>query len=85
MTSLTRFTCEDAFRRLDDYLDRELAPDEMQLVHEHLHICAACAQEFNFEASVISGVKRKLRQIDLPDDLQSRVLAGLEREKTPGS
>jgi anti-sigma factor (TIGR02949 family) len=84
MTSLTRYTCEETFRRLDDYLDRELGREEMDLVHEHLETCAVCAQEFGFEASVINNVKRKLRQIDLPEDLQARLLAGLEREKTPG-
>jgi anti-sigma factor (TIGR02949 family) len=80
MTTLNRFTCEEAFRRIDDYLDRELQPSEMRLVQEHLEICEGCAREFRFEASVISGVKRKLRQIELPGDLQARVLAALERE-----
>ncbi|HYU14490.1 MAG TPA: zf-HC2 domain-containing protein [Candidatus Acidoferrum sp.] len=77
MSALSRFTCEETFRRLDDYLDRELTADEMRLVGEHLEICAACASEFNFEESVLTGVKRKLRQLDLPDDLQARVAAAL--------
>ena len=29
MTHLSRYTCEEAFRRLDDYLDRELSEQEM--------------------------------------------------------
>jgi len=49
----------------------------MTLVHEHLDICAGCAREFNFEASVLRGVREKLRQIDLPDSLQARILAAL--------
>jgi len=77
MTPLNRYTCEEAFRRLDDYLDRELSAEEMTLVHEHLDICAGCAREFNFEASVLRGVREKLRQIDLPDSLQARILAAL--------
>ena len=77
MTLLNRYTCEEAFRRLDDYLDRELSAEEMTLVHEHLDICAGCAREFNFEASVLRGVREKLRQIDLPDSLQARILAAL--------
>ena len=77
MTHLDRYTCEEAFRRLDDYLDRELSAEEMTLVHEHLDICAGCAREFNFEASVLRGVREKLRQIDLPDSLQARILAAL--------
>lgn len=77
MTPLSRYTCEEAFRRLDDYLDRELSAEEMTLVHEHLDICAGCAREFNFEASVLRGVREKLRQIELPDSLQARILAAL--------
>ena len=56
MTHLSRYTCEEAFRRLDDYLDRELSAEEMTLVREHLEICAGCAREFNFEESVLRGV-----------------------------
>jgi anti-sigma factor (TIGR02949 family) len=80
MRPLTRFTCEEAFRRLDDFLDRELSAPEMQLVGEHLEICAGCAREFGFEASVLRGVRAKLAQIavELPPDLQARVLQALD-------
>jgi anti-sigma factor (TIGR02949 family) len=78
MKELSRFTCEEAFRRLDDYLDRELSAQETELVREHLEICAGCAREFGFEESVLRGVRTRLRQIDLPADLQSRVLRALE-------
>ena len=81
MTHLSRYTCEEAFRRLDDYLDRELSAEEMTLVHEHLDICAGCAREFNFEASVLRGVREKFRQIDLPDSLQARILAALGKAR----
>jgi anti-sigma factor (TIGR02949 family) len=81
MTHLSRYTCEEAFRRLDDYLDRELSAEEMTLVHEHLEICAGCAREFNFEASLLNGVREKLRQIELPPSLQSRILTALENER----
>ena len=82
MRALTRFTCEEAFRRLDDYLDRELSAREMELVREHLEICAGCAREFEFEASVLRGVRGKLRQLDVPADLQARILLALEAEGT---
>ena len=77
MTHLSRYTCEEAFRRLDDFLDRELTPEETVLVQEHLEVCAGCAREFNFEMSVLRGVRDKLRQIDLPESLQSRILTVL--------
>ena len=67
-------TCEEAFRRLDDYLDRRLSREERLLVEEHLRVCEACTREFIFEASVLDGVKRKLRQVAAPPDLLARVL-----------
>ena len=81
MTRLDRYTCEEAFRRLDDFLDRELSPVEMTLVQEHLEICAGCASEFAFEASLLRGVRDKLRDVELPPELQARVLGALDRER----
>jgi anti-sigma factor (TIGR02949 family) len=76
---LDRVTCESAFRRLDDFLDRQLSADEMRLVEEHLHICEACTREFSFEASVLAGVRRKLRSIAAPPDLLARISVELAR------
>ena len=81
MTHFNRYTCEEAFRRLDDYLDRELSSEETVLVREHLEICVGCAREFNFEASVLRGVREKLRQIDVPESLQARILSVLDKQR----
>jgi anti-sigma factor (TIGR02949 family) len=72
-----RRTCEEAFRRLDDFLDRRLSLEETTLVEEHLRVCEACTREFTFESSVLAGVKRNLRQLTAPPDLLARVLARL--------
>jgi anti-sigma factor (TIGR02949 family) len=77
MSRLERTNCEEAFRLLDDFLDRRLSADEMRIIQEHLEICAWCTREFNFEASVLHGLKRKLRQIEAPPELLSRVLSQL--------
>jgi len=81
--SLNRNTCEEAFRRLDDFLDRRLSPEETRLVNEHLQICAACTREFSFESSVLNGVRRKLRHLEAPADLLGRVLSQLQRPARP--
>lgn len=78
---LNRHTCEEAFRRLDDYLDRRLSADEVRKIEEHLHICDACTREFTFEASVLDGVKHKLRHLAAPPDLLTRILAQLATPK----
>jgi anti-sigma factor (TIGR02949 family) len=81
MSHFSRYTCEEAFRRLDDYLDRELSAEETTMVHEHLEICAGCAREFTFEESVLRGVRSKLRQIELPESLQARILSVLNKQR----
>ncbi len=75
MSAVDRYTCEEVFRRLNDYLDRELSPAEMELVKEHLATCAQCASEHAFEASVLQELKSKLRRIDLPRSLVDKVEA----------
>jgi mycothiol system anti-sigma-R factor len=83
---MTRYTCEETFRRLDDYLDRELSDLEMQRVRQHLETCAACAGEFAFEASVLSEVRSKLQRISAPPELLTKVstLLAAERQKESG-
>ena len=72
---LNRHTCEEAFRHLDDYLDRRLSPDDLRQIEEHLRMCDACTREFAFEQSVLEGVKHKLRHLPAPSDLLTRILA----------
>jgi anti-sigma factor (TIGR02949 family) len=79
-----RYTCEEMLRRLDDYLDRELTPDEIRCVEEHLETCDACAREFGFEASVIRVVRAKLRPVDMPATLLDRVAMTLARARAEG-
>jgi anti-sigma factor (TIGR02949 family) len=79
VTQLSRTNCEEAFRLLDDFLDRRLTPEEQKTIEEHLEICAWCAREFNYETSVLHGLKRKLRQLDAPEGLLSRILSQLPR------
>ncbi len=81
MTEPHRFTCDDVFRRLDDYLDRELSEAEMRLVAEHLDTCAQCAQEHRFEARVLDSIKGKLGKIKAPDLLLKRISKVLDDER----
>lgn len=79
----SRFTCEEVFARLDAFLDRELAPEELRLVEEHLETCAACASEHRFEYQVLDGVRSKLRRIAVPENLRAAILAELARKANP--
>ena len=81
MAQIDRYTCEETIRRLDDYLDRELTPHEMQLVKDHLEVCALCASEYAFEASALERLRDKLQHIPAPADLMTRVSRALERAR----
>ncbi len=75
-----RFTCEEVFERLDDYLDRELTAAEMRMVREHLETCAACASEHRFELGVLDDVRDKLRRLAVPEDLMAKISARIAAE-----
>lgn len=70
--------CREAFNRLDDYLDRELTPEEMAIVKKHLECCAHCADEFKFEEAVIKSLRDKLSRVDVPCDLLQKIAAALD-------
>lgn len=72
-----RATCEEAFRRLDDYLDRELSPGERARVEEHLEFCEMCASEYRFEASFLVQVRAKIGRLQTPPDVRGRLLGRL--------
>jgi len=66
-------TCRQAFDRLEDFLDRELAAEEAILVRAHLEVCAQCAAEFHFEQRLLDGVRARLARIQVPADLAERI------------
>lgn len=81
MTRPSELTCQETFERLADYVDRELAAEELNLVDEHLALCDACAREYAFETSVLEALKDRLRRIAAPPDLVQRVCQALERAR----
>ncbi|HET6342894.1 MAG TPA: zf-HC2 domain-containing protein [Gemmatimonadota bacterium] len=82
----SRYTCEQVFRRLNDYVDRELSAEEIARVEEHLDDCAECAHEYAFEMTFLREIKSSLRRITMPDTLRAKVrrlLDSLESGEEP--
>lgn len=77
---MNRLSCAQAFERLDDYVDRELAPADVAAVEAHLETCARCAGEFTLEREVLESLRTKLRRIAAPRDLLARISARLRQE-----
>lgn len=79
MGTLDRYTCEQVFRLLDDYVDRELGAEEVRRVEEHLATCVQCADEYEFEVTLLGGLKEKIRRMDVPESAVEKVRAALRR------
>ena len=77
MSEPGRYSCEEVFRQLDDYVDRELGSDEISRVQGHLEDCVACAMKYDFEESFIREVRKKIARIEAPPDLMERISVAL--------
>lgn len=75
------YDCREAFRRIHDYVDRELTPDELEKVRAHLEVCAVCAREFRFEAQVIDEFRVQLRRVGVPAEFKSNLLSSLRERR----
>jgi anti-sigma factor (TIGR02949 family) len=84
MRRIDRYSCQETFSRLNDYLDRELSPEEMRLVEEHLSVCAYCVLEFAFEANVLREVRARVQSIQAPEGLMSKVMGALAQARAEG-
>ena len=84
MRQLDRYSCEEVFRRFDDYLDRELTAEEIELVEEHMAVCERCAREYRFEESVLRNVRAKLHRLAALPDLLGRISRALSEVKASG-
>ena len=67
-------------QRLDEYLDRRLAPRERLEVEAHLDRCLGCARRFRFEGTLLGLIRERLRRIEIPHDLPDKVTRRLAVE-----
>ena len=71
-------SCREAFAKLDDFLSRELTPEEIAMVEAHLCKCVECAEHFQFEGRMLICIKRKIEMIAMPPELAERVKKALD-------
>ena len=76
------YGCRQAMERLEDYVDRELAPDETKKVAQHLKICHECARKFKFEQDLVEGLRAKVDSSGPTElgALKERIGSSLEQE-----
>lgn len=74
------YSCEEAIKRLNDYLDHELSEAERVVVLKHLEICKPCLGRFTFEQTLVISLRQKLTRLRAPDSLREK-LHGLLRSQ----
>ena len=64
--------CEEALRRLADYLNRELEPQEHDAVEQHVDLCRSCFSRAEFER-LLKERLTDLGREEAPPHVQSRI------------
>jgi len=65
--------CEEVLRRLWEYLDHELAPEEAGAVRAHLGQCGCCYQDFCCDRAFLELLARQRARCSAPPALVARV------------
>jgi mycothiol system anti-sigma-R factor len=71
--------CEQAVKRLTEYLSQELSSEEFKHVEKHLAECHGCHEMFSFEVQLLEIVREKASEGRAPDTLRQRILALAEK------
>lgn len=67
------YSCEEAIKRLNEYLDHELNEEERTVVIKHLEICKPCFSRFTFEQNLIVSIRQKLCGLAAPQPLKEKL------------
>ncbi|MGI4787678.1 MAG: zf-HC2 domain-containing protein [Janthinobacterium lividum] len=74
------YSCEEAVRRLNEYLDHQMTEDEKVVVMKHLEICRPCLKRFSFEQTLIISLRQKAQHLCISATLREK-LSLLLRDK----
>ena len=77
------YSCAEAVRRLNEYLDHELTPEERAVVLKHLEICKPCLRRFTFEQTLIVSLRQKIIRLAAPAPLREKLHGLLRQDKKP--
>ena len=80
MSDARTINCEEALRRLFDYLDAELAGVPQREMDEHLQRCRSCFSRLEFEKR-LKAHTAELGHEPVTEDLEQRIRALLDSFK----
>ncbi|HXH23712.1 MAG TPA: mycothiol system anti-sigma-R factor [Vicinamibacterales bacterium] len=78
MDEIRGIDCEEALRRLFDYLDAELGSEPRRELEQHLERCRTCFSRLEFERRLKAHV-RQLGTEQVPAQLRARIRQVLDR------
>jgi anti-sigma factor (TIGR02949 family) len=67
--------CQEAVKRLTEFLDHELRPEEEAQVRRHLGECGGCFTRFHFEETLLQTIRERAEAIRAPGTLREKILA----------
>ena len=73
--------CEEALRRLAEYLDAELLGESSREMEQHLERCRSCFSRVEFEKR-LKSCTAELRREAVPPDLDRRIRALVDTFKS---
>lgn len=74
--------CQEAVRRLTDFLSSELKPEEEAKVQTHLSQCKGCFAKFSFEETLLKTIRERAEQVTAPTSLRNKILGLLGKPDT---
>jgi len=74
------YSCEEAVKRLNEYLDHQMTDAERVVVMRHLEICRPCLRRFTFEQTLVISLRQKVALLCVPTSLREK-LHGLLRDQ----
>jgi len=81
ISSFDFYSCEEAIKRLNEYLDSELQPGEREDVIKHLQICVPCFERFQFEGTLLEAMRDRVRRSMAPQKLKEKLSLLVKNEE----
>jgi mycothiol system anti-sigma-R factor len=72
MAEVRAIDCEEALRRLFDYLDAELTGEPQREMQQHLERCRSCFSRVEFEKR-LKAYTAQLGEEPVPPDVEQRI------------
>lgn len=74
--------CQEAVKKLTEFLSHELRPDEEEQVQRHLRQCRGCFSKFHFEETLLKTIRERAEQVRAPSSLKNKILGIIGQHDT---